>query len=67
VTSNGNAGACHATPLEIPVELAALSAITEGRASNMFLFADQAAGVATNPLDLEWTSGGKREAVRLTD
>jgi hypothetical protein len=41
--------------------LAALDAITNGRGSNMFLFTDQTALVATNPLDLEWVSG-KREA-----
>jgi DNA-binding MarR family transcriptional regulator len=46
--------------------LAALDAITEGRGSNMFLFADQATLTAGNPLDLEWVSG-KRERVRLTD
>jgi hypothetical protein len=46
--------------------LAALDTITEGRGSNMFLFADQATLTAGNPLDLEWVSG-KREVVRLTD
>jgi hypothetical protein len=46
--------------------LSALDAITEGRGSNMFLFADQALLTASNPLDLEWVSG-KREVVRLTD
>jgi hypothetical protein len=46
--------------------LSALDAITEGRGSNMFLFADQATLTAGNPLDLEWVSG-KRETVRLTD
>jgi hypothetical protein len=46
--------------------LAALDTITEGRGSNMFLFADQGELLASNPLDLEWVSG-KREVVRLTD
>jgi len=46
--------------------LTALDSITEGRGSNMFLFADQTELVASNPLDLEWVSG-KRETVRLTD
>src|ERR1700680_3901185 len=46
--------------------LDALNGITNGRGSNMFLFADQAAFMASNPLELEWVSG-KREAVRLTD
>ena len=46
--------------------LAALDGITEGRGSNMFLFADQGMLMASNPLDLQWVSG-KREAVRLTD
>jgi DNA-binding transcriptional ArsR family regulator len=45
--------------------LAALDGLTGGRGSNMFLFTDQASVVASNPLDLEWTSG-KREPVRLT-
>jgi hypothetical protein len=46
--------------------LTALDTITEGRGSNMFLFADQAELLASNPLDLEWVSG-KMEAVLLTD
>jgi hypothetical protein len=46
--------------------LAALTGITEGRGSNMFLFTDAAKLAASNPIDLEWVSG-KREAVRLTD
>jgi hypothetical protein len=32
----------------------------------MFLFTDEAALAASNPLDVEWT-GGKGELVRLTD
>jgi DNA-binding transcriptional ArsR family regulator len=46
--------------------LDALDAITSGRGSNIFLFTDQAALAASNPLDLEWVSG-KREPVRLTN
>jgi hypothetical protein len=43
---------------------AALRVITEGRGSNIFLFANQAALAATNPLDVNWISG-KGELVRL--
>lgn len=46
--------------------LKALAGITEGRGSNIFLFADQAALAASNPIDLEWISG-KQQLVRLTD
>jgi hypothetical protein len=46
--------------------LAALGGITEGRGSNMFLFADQGTLTARNALDLEWVSG-KRELIRLVD
>jgi hypothetical protein len=46
--------------------LDALQTITEGKGSNIFLFSDQTALAATNPLDLQWVSG-KREQVRLTD
>jgi hypothetical protein len=46
--------------------LAPVEAITEGRGSNMFLFADQATLTSGNPLELEWASG-KRKRVRLTD
>jgi hypothetical protein len=46
--------------------LEALNRITEGRGSSMFLFTDEAALAASNPLDVEWT-GGKGELVRLTD
>jgi len=40
--------------------------MTNGRGSNMFLFCDQAALAASNPLDVLWTTG-KGERVRLTD
>jgi len=53
-------------PERVERMLASLEAITEGRGSNMFLFADQAALLAANPLDLEWVSE-KRERVRVTD
>jgi hypothetical protein len=46
--------------------LIVLEGLTGGRGSNMFLFTDQAGLAASNPLDLEWTSG-KRDAVRLID
>jgi hypothetical protein len=46
--------------------LSALEGLTDGKGSNMFLFADQASLVASNPLDLKWTSG-KRAGLRLTD
>jgi hypothetical protein len=54
------------TPERVERMLAALDGITEGRGSNMFLFADQAAFMVSNPLELQWVSG-KRETVRLTD
>ncbi len=54
------------TPERVERMLAALDGITEGRGSNMFLFADQVAFMASNPLELQWVSG-KRERVRLTD
>ena len=53
-------------PARIEQMLNALDAITNGKGSNIFLFTDQAALGASNPLDVEWMSG-KREAVRLTD
>ena len=46
--------------------LSALDAITSGKGSSIFLFADEASLGASNPLELEWVSG-KRERVRLTD
>jgi hypothetical protein len=46
--------------------LSALDTITEGRGSNMFLFADQGTLASADPLDLDWVSG-KREIVRLAD
>jgi hypothetical protein len=46
--------------------LTVLDGITDERGSNMFLFTHVGELAASNPLDLQWTSG-KREAVRLTD
>lgn len=46
--------------------VAALRGITEGRGSNMFLFAEEAKIAAANPLDVEWVSG-KGKFVKLTD
>ena len=46
--------------------LDALEAITEGKGSNIFLFADQTGLANSNPLDLRWVSG-KRGLVRLAD
>src|SRR5262249_13439787 len=42
------------TPERVEKMLAALRAITDGRGSNMFLFADEAKLAAANPLDIEW-------------
>src|ERR1019366_6359719 len=44
-------------PSRVELMLNALDAITNGKGSNMFLFADQAALGASNPLDVEWISG----------
>jgi hypothetical protein len=46
--------------------IAAQREFTNGRGSNMFLFADEATFAAGNPLDIEWVSG-KGERVRITD
>jgi len=54
------------TPERVDQMLEALNRITEGRGSSMFLFTDEAALAASNPLDTEWMSG-KGEFVRLTD
>jgi hypothetical protein len=54
------------TPERVDRMLSALNGITEGRGSNMFLFADIMKLTASNPLDLEWVSG-KRALVRLVD
>jgi hypothetical protein len=40
--------------------------LTDGRGSNFFLFIDRAALAASNPLDVEWTTG-KGTRVRLCD
>jgi hypothetical protein len=54
------------TPARVQQMLEALSLITEGKGSSIFLFTDKAALAASNPLNVEWMSG-KRELVRLTD
>jgi DNA-binding transcriptional ArsR family regulator len=46
--------------------IAAQKTMTNGRGSNVFLFADEATFAAGNPLDIEWVSG-KGERVRMTD
>jgi hypothetical protein len=46
--------------------LTALNAITDGRGSNIFLFADQAMLAASNPPEISWVSG-KGETLRITD
>lgn len=45
--------------------LSALRTITDGRGSNMFLFADETQLGTVNPLDAEWMSG-KGDRVQLT-
>jgi hypothetical protein len=40
--------------------------LTEGKGSNFFLFVDRTTLAASNPLDVEWTTG-KGERVRLVD
>ena len=54
------------TPERVEQMLEALNRVTEGRGSSMFLFMDEAALAASNPLDIEWMSG-KGELVRLID
>jgi len=44
--------------------IAAQREITNGKGSNMFLFADETTFAAGNPLDIEWLSG-KGARVRL--
>jgi len=46
--------------------LKTLSAITDGRGSNMFLFVDQATLAYGNPLTVKWMTG-KGQNVRLAD
>jgi hypothetical protein len=54
------------TPARVEQMLDALTRITDGRGSSMFLFMDERTLAASNPLDVEWLSG-KGELVRLTD
>jgi hypothetical protein len=46
--------------------LEALEELTQGKGSNIFLFAEEEVLLRSNALDVEWTSG-KREKVRLID
>jgi DNA-binding transcriptional ArsR family regulator len=46
--------------------LRALRTITDGKGSNMFLFADQSRFSGSNPLKMDWVSG-RGERVRLCD
>jgi protein involved in plasmid replication-relaxation len=50
----------------VELMLVALSKITEGRGTNMFLFADQSQLVGSNPLEIDWVSG-RGGKVRITD
>ena len=54
------------TPERIEQMLEALTNITDGRGSSMFLFTTERTLAASNPLDVQWVSG-KGELVRLTD
>ena len=54
------------TPERVEQMLEALTNITDGRGSSMFLFTDERTLAASNPLDVQWVSG-KGELVRLTD
>jgi hypothetical protein len=54
------------TPQRVEQMIEAQLEITNGRGSNMFLFIDDAALAASNPLDAVWTTG-KREQIRLID
>jgi hypothetical protein len=54
------------TPERVEKMQTALRTITDGRGSNMFLFADEAKISGSDPLEVEWTTG-KGELVRLTD
>jgi hypothetical protein len=54
------------TPARVDQMLEALNRITEDSGSSMFLFTDEHALGASNPLHVEWVSG-TGEFVRLTD
>jgi hypothetical protein len=53
------------TPGRVDEMIAALERITEGRGSNMFLFADEKTLATANPLSALWITG-KRERLALT-
>jgi DNA-binding transcriptional ArsR family regulator len=54
------------TPERVDQMLEVLNRITDDRGSSIFLFTDEAALAARNPLDVEWMNG-KGELVRITD
>src|ERR1043166_2334124 len=54
------------TPARVEKMLNALRTITDGRGSNMFLFADETKLAADHPLNIEWVSG-KGELVSLCE
>jgi hypothetical protein len=54
------------TPGRVEEMIGALERITEGRGSNMFLFADTATLTANGPFGADWITG-KRTALKLTD
>jgi hypothetical protein len=54
------------TPQRIEQMIEAQLEITNGRGSNLFLFADEMSLAESNPLDAVWITG-KRERIRLID
>jgi hypothetical protein len=54
------------TPERVAQMIEAQKDMTNGRGSNMFLFTDEATLVASNPLDVLWTTG-KGILARITD
>src|SRR5262249_48046362 len=64
--SNPRIATVTTTPERVRQMLESLKRVTHGEGSGMFLFIDEAALGASNPLDVEWMSG-KGEPVQLTD
>jgi len=54
------------SPERVKNMLAAIEQITGGKGSNFFLLIDKPMLAASDPLEVEWTSG-KRNAVKLPD
>lgn len=53
------------SPARVEQMIEAQKEITDGRGSNMFLFVDDGALLASNPLDVLWMTGkGKRVPLR---